>query len=1424
MVTRSTLNWRFLIGTTIALVVTLGVVHLWHVRQVRKQTGAYLYQADLARDNNEVRREIDFLERYLRAQPQSNETRERLAKLYATIARTPKQFQDAFFLLEDSFRRQTDRDDLRRFIVDFAMDSRTSLTLEVFDHLQYLMGKYPNDAGLMERMGTYYAAKLDFKRSSEQFQKAYEKQDDRLDAYASRALIERERLNNPGEADKVIDLMIGKNPQSFRAHLYAFDYGRKYRKNSDFIKKQIDSARTLAPNELDVILAYIDWCRDEARQLSPGDAKTAKLAEAKTQLQRGAELAKASNSPLEVAILLKQAEIEAETISPAAAAKFLSNASSPLLGNVAVLSSLVDYQIQAGDVDGANETLTKLETMDVPPVQLAYNRARLNVVRGKWWDASVILQQILADQPSDQTFVRSVSYLLGRCYEQIGETDQRLTSFTRAIPADVDDPLWISAQLGQADAYTALGRTDDALRTYLKLTNRAPGVWLAIARLRILQALRTADQSAINWGPAEDAVQKCQDVVKNIPEAKVATESKFITEAKLVKAELFAAQKNEVEARKIIDPLFNNPKPEPAVWIAKAFSVARESNAAAGITLLEKGRNELGDPVELRLAQARLVVQVKGEKPDSRLLALGEDIERYSPAERKRLLRGLAETATASGFVELGGVLWEHVVQLNGDDLKAHLILFDRALQSNDEAAVERLQNEIERIDGKKGITARLADVFERIWKERRSNDRAGLDDALKILDQLEQDRPGLARIAYGKGLIYDRLANRDSAIAAYRKAVELGESQPAVIRRLSSMLFERGQYAEAKAVLNRLPNNELDSPDALRLSAILSLGTDNQQRALDLAAKAVSPDSKNPEDFLWQGRLLWTASKREEARSAFRKAKELNPRDPTAWLLLIETLAFENRKDEAESVFREAKSTVEEDKVNLFTAQAHKLMGQKQEALAAFKNARDKHPADVNVLRAEAEFLMSESKLDEACEAWKRVMNLGSAKPEEKEFARNSLAICVALHPDLATARTALAMLGPESAGSASTESISKRTRAVVLSLQRDRTSKLSAIKLFESMTAELSDNDRFLLAQWYFQVNNNPAGRLTMTELLRRPPADTNPLYLSYYARWLLGQREAREAEPLVAKLEKIEPNSLRTIELQVLTLAGQQKLAEARAIVKEQADKPNARLHLLGAIAESAGLDSDAESLYKRFVANERGKTPDVDLLLAGFYARRNRLSDALAVCEQAWKTCNPESVGQLCIEALSATPQVDPATLQRVAGWIEDARTKNPKLAPALQQQLAYVRNLQGQFDEAIRIYQGLSVAQKPDPTVLNNLAYLLSAHKGLHDEALLLINRAKEKGPYPDLLDTEALILMARGKPGDLNEARKRLQEALDQAPVWTIYFHLAQLEEKAGKPEASRSAWRESEKLKQKPSELHPLERPAFEKMARAYK
>jgi cellulose synthase operon protein C len=142
----------------------------------------------------------------------------------------------------------------------------------------------------------------------------------------------------------------------------------------------------------------------------------------------------------------------------------------------------------------------------------------------------------------------------------------------------------------------------------------------------------------------------------------------------------------------------------------------------------------------------------------------------------------------------------------------------------------------------------------------------------------------------------------------------------------------------------------------------------------------------------------------------------------------------------------------------------------------------------------------------------------------------------------------------------------------------------------------------------------------------------------------------------------------------------------------------------------------------------------------------------------------------------------------------------------------------VRNLQGDYAASKSLYRAAIGANARDVVALNNLAFLISATEGKHDEALALIERAKRVGgPLPELLDTEALV---RLNSKDFAAARRLLEVVVTEAPTGSAYYHLAQTELAAGRKLEARRAWQQAAELGFKFADLHPLERPEFERVS----
>jgi cellulose synthase operon protein C len=274
------IKWWFLLKFTV-LLVALGVtVHLVHARQVKRQFGAYLDQADKAKDADNPGREAEYLDRYLKAVPGDIAVRERLARLYCRTATRPRELENAYYALEDVLNRDPNRDELRRYAVEFATGPKVGLFKEARGHVEALLAKGP-DADLEATRGKCLLAEGKFADAAEAYRKSYELKSTLVDSYAVRAGILRRHLNQSAEADKVIDAMLAANEKDHRAYLVAAEYWQTFApldRGAD-AAAAVAKAKGIAPEERDVLLMSADFARLRARNLFR-DGKPAEAAAA----------------------------------------------------------------------------------------------------------------------------------------------------------------------------------------------------------------------------------------------------------------------------------------------------------------------------------------------------------------------------------------------------------------------------------------------------------------------------------------------------------------------------------------------------------------------------------------------------------------------------------------------------------------------------------------------------------------------------------------------------------------------------------------------------------------------------------------------------------------------------------------------------------------------------------------------------------------------------------------------------------------------------------------------------------------------------------------------------------------------------------------------------------------------------------------
>jgi tetratricopeptide (TPR) repeat protein len=1374
-------------------------VHFLHGFQERRNAGALLKQAERAEADGENEQAVKHLRTYLGFVPDDTDALARYGLLLEQLAKSANSRSQALLVLEQVLRRQPERHDIRQKLVDIAMHPQIARYSDAREHLELLLRNFAaNDGALEHRLGRCHEAGGDFAQAAAWYEKALQHAPRQIDAYLHLAHVYRRRLDKPQRADQVMDQLVANNGESFQAFLargrYRLELGQGEAAATD-----INRAAELAPDDAEVILAAASMA------FSKGDIATARL-----RLERGLDK-HADKAELYLAL----SELEVKAKRPVEAAACLRRGTEAIPADTDLLWALANLLIQQGKEPAAE--MARLAQRDVPAAELDFLKARLLANQRQWVQACRLLEKNQVELHRRPDLGKQADLLLAQCYGRLGNIDQQYAAYRRAVTAD---PLWEPACLGLASVQAAQGQIEDALTTYRRIMARVSGARIAAARLMIAQTSRL---------PA--ASQRWQEVEQMLDEAAQALPDAM--EVALVRAEALAAQQKFDEAAKLLQETRRAHPQETPPCTALAALAERRGKTDEALTILDEATTALGNKLELRLAQARVWSKKGGDDGRRGLAALAKETDKFSGEEQLRFLAGLAEAHAHLGDAARAERLWLRVADQSPGELGCRVVLFDLALQSGNEKLLERLLKEMESIEGNSGTLWRYAKACCLI-RQGRQGQAAHLEEASSILQQLAAARPAWGRVPLAQAEISDLQKDASAAIKSFQRAIELGERNPLAMRRLVELLYQQRRYAEADEVVQKLTAQEDAAPSLQRLAAQISLQRHDPERALKLARRAVSDQSRDYRDYLWLGQVLGATGKPEEAEAAFRRALELADDAPDAWVALILHLARTQQKDKAEAALADAGKKLSAQQAALVSPPCYEALGEIDRARTAHTEALAARPDDVSVLRSATAFMLRHGPSGQTQQLLRKLMAAAPRAPEDAAWAQRTLAVVLAASGDYGQWREALTLVGlredaePPKSKDAALED--QRTRAVVLAANQSRKQRQRAVRVLEEIKAgqPLVAEDQFLLAQLHEALGAWPQARQEMLGLLATQP--TNPRYVAHYAQSLLGRAETGEAELWLAKLEKL-PDVAGTfllVDLQARVLARRGKAEAALERLREFEEnrdakpaEPDTKLALVTAFLD--GL-SQAHASEKRFAtaAEEHyrqllERRPERILDCVAFLTRQGRAGEALELCEKAWQSRPPVDVGVASVAALRALPAPTDEQQQRVERRLTAALQKAPATAASMLVCLADLRDLQGRYADAEKLYRQAIAADKNNVIALNNLAYLLALRKEQSAEALELLDRAiGVAGPAPELIDTRALV---RLKQGQAQQAIKELEEALTEAPLASLCYHLAQAHKVAKNSAAARDALTRAKGLGLRPEQLHSLERAGYQQL-----
>ena len=843
------------------------------------------------------------------------------------------------------------------------------------------------------------------------------------------------------------------------------------------------------------------------------------------------------------------------------------------------------------------------------------------------------------------------------------------------------------------------------------------------------------------------------------------------------------------------------------------------------LSVLDEARKRLGDKVELRLARASYWARKGGDGAPAALAELETGADKFGDEALASLRRELAGSYARIGRPKDAERLWRDLEKQLPDDLNVRLTLFDLAVRAGDDKSARGALDEIRRIEGDRGTLWRFARAVLLLEQSRRTKDRKPLAEARADLEKVALQRPSWSRVPLVLAEIELADGRPESAIRDYLKAiVELGERDPAAIRRAAGLLGERQRFTEAELVLRKLRDERAPlSGEMQRLAAQVAFRNQDYASALEQAEKVVSDRSEDYRELIWLGQLRWAAGK--PAEPAFRRAVVLAGDAPEARLALITYLAGTDRKAEAEKALAEAEKALPPETAALALARANAVLGRTDRARELYRKAQADRPADLRGRRGAATFYLGANAPAEAEPLLERIIDLGGAATDVA-WARRVLASVMAARGDHRRTLRALEILGlsgdagsPGSMGDrASPDDL--RTKARILARQPTRTSRREAAGLLEGLIERrvARPDDLYLLAQLADADGDWPKARQRYLDVVNGP---AGAAYLAPYIRALLRHGQVDEAKLALVKLEAAAPKLPALVELKARVLRADRRGEEAAALLDRFAGEDEARVLPAARLSEEIGQAAEAEKLFRRAADKADPKRPEPVLALAGFLSRHGRLADAVDLLEKrAWGTYPAPLVSNAALTILYAAGAGNSTLHERVARRIEEASGKDPS-AISIRFDLANARALQGRYAEAEAILRDVHERNKALGAPLNNLAWIKVLRGDTSGEALRLIEQAIQlEGETPDLLDTLGVAELAQNR---VDRAVHDLEDAIAVSPTPDKYLHLSRAYLAAGRRTDAEQAFREAETRGLTPEMVHPLEQEAYRQIVAAF-
>jgi cellulose synthase operon protein C len=1386
-----TLNSIFLIGLLAALAVFCAGTHFLHAFQVRRNATALLDRAERAAADNDLEKAELSLKQYLSLRRKDGPAWKRFAQIVDERDASHQRRDQIFLVYEEALRHNAGDSQLERRCVDLALELRRYSDAQ--RHLASLFEKAPKDsqsqpaaaevAELEDLLGQCDFGLAEYDKAEKRFLKALRLDPERVSCYERLARMRRNQLRRLGDADVTIKEMVARNPKAARAYLTRWRYSREFLPSADANDLQL--ALGLAPDDPEVLFAA--GVASEQKQ----DAAAARI-----YYRKGCKL-----HPKNGSFALNLARLEAREGHLDQAEVVLRQAyqASPSLNLAFVLAETLILQNKIDGPDQADDYIGHLRSAGLGETFVRFLDAEILFQRKKWFDAIPRLEMARAVLKSLPQLTLPLDLMLAECYGRVGSDEKRLDALRQAATGDRTSE---SARADFALATARSGKLDEAISTLSSIASNKPEVRLDLVGLLIRKAIRQpANQQ--NWQEVERYLNEAGEALPQSAESFT-----------LLRADMLAARARWADARLLLTSAHTKDPRNLRYRFALARLAQREGNGVLALKILDQTEKDLGPSLEIQLARLDYWGQERGDEAKAAVAKLAETRQRVPDADQPLFLDRLSSVETRLGDLAMAR---EHLQELHGlqpANPQVLMGLFDMATQTNDRAGALEIVLKMRELEGERGTLWRFGQASCLLDQARR-----GETEDLKVPRSLAAEIAVLRPDWWGSSVLLAEIAEiedkNEEAIKNYTRAIDLGNNQPAVARRLVGLLNNRGELGEIERLIRVLADRGLAPRELTIESALEAIRRQDYGRSIALARQVFPADSINFSDHLFLGQFYMAARRSHEAGLELRRAVELGPAVPITWVSYVQYLVQVKQIAQARATIESARTALPANNASLALAQCYALTGDARQAEKMIQAALHSSACDLTTIRVATDLFINLGRFDQVEPILDRLrVPAMKATPDVLAWASRARALALLSVGRLAEMDRALYLI--EQNLKATPNNLDDlRLKAVILGLRTSRRGE--AIKLLEPLdgSSQLGTDDQFLLARIYLAERLVEKYRGQMIKILAA--GAKNPAHIVPFVDFLIGRQELDQADHWIAELKSVAPRAPILFELDTRMLKARNRHGELLELLQARARQNPDEIGVVAGLLDRYGFVKEAEAAYKSFVAAKPNE-PERALGLASFLARQDRTDEAVTLLDHAWRTCRPEAVAGASLPLFIA-PSADENLRHRVEGWVAAAINKSPVAAATLRTKLANIYRMQRRYDEAEALYRQILASDPDNVETLSNLAWELALREpNKAGEALDLVNRAIEKdGRTSVLVNTRAVALI---RAGQLDQAALELCDARAADPEdSSLALHLAWTYEESGKTEEARKIFQQAEELGLKAETRDPLQRAVIDRL-----